>query len=323
MLRALWSGRRQMLGAFAYWTGAGRAFEIVTRPAGAIVLMYHSVSGDENAGYIDPPNRISPELFERQMAYLSTHRRVISFSDLTEQIVSGSTPPAGTVCITFDDGYLDNLSVAAPILARYRLPATLFLATGYVERGETHWADVLHQVFQHNAKARTTMRATLHSRLLEATPSERKRMLAAMTQQLPASTNAPQITMSWSDVRTLCARYPLFEIGGHTREHVDLRTHAGELARAEIDGCAEDIGRELGFRPRHFSFPYGRWCEETREMVSKSGWRSAIGLGTGLRIGRTSDRFAIPRVDTPRSLTALRFTTSGAYPGVFSAIGLT
>lgn len=341
ILRRLWSYRREAVGAVVHWSGIGRAFEIVARPAGAIVLMYHSVAPDDVAEFIDPPNRLAPEMFERQMAFLSEHRRVVSLSQMVDQIASGVSPAAGTVCITFDDGYLDNLITAAPILEKYRLPATLFLATGYVARAEAQWADVLYWLLRRRTAdklripspggqeidlgsdaGRRTARKLLHRRLLEATQGERQQLLAEVEHQLRPRGLALRLTMSWDDVRELHRRYPFFEIGGHTREHIDLRMHCGEAARGEIDGCAEDIRRELGVPPRYFSFPYGRWCAETRGFVCASGWRAAVGHSDNIRIGQASDLFVIPRVDAPRTMTDLRFKTSGAYPGVFSMLGL-
>jgi peptidoglycan/xylan/chitin deacetylase (PgdA/CDA1 family) len=340
-LRRLWSFRRDAVGAAAYWTGVGRLFELAANPAGAIILMYHSIAADDVAAFVDPPNRLSPALFERQMAFLSRHRRVVPLSDVVEQVMAGTSPRAGTVCLTLDDGYLDNLTIVAPILKRYRLPAMLFLATGYVERGETQWADVLHRLFQRrttdklripsltnremdltSTSGRRAARVIIHRWLLEAAHDERTQLLAEIEHQLRPEGQAPRLTMHWDDVRDLCRRYPFIEIGGHTRDHIDLSTHCGETARSQIAGCATDLRRELGVEPRHFSFPYGRWCAETREIVLTTGWRSAVGDGDDNRVGRTSDRFVIPRVDAPRTMTDLRFKTSGAYPGVFSALGL-
>jgi len=341
ILRRLWSYRREAVGAVVHWSGVGRVFEIVARPAGAIVLMYHSIAPDDVAEFIDPPNRLAPEMFERQMAFLNEHRHVVPLSQMLDQVASGVSPAAGTVCITFDDGYLDNLITAAPILEKYKLSATLFLPTGYISRGETQWADVLHSLLQRRTAdrlrvpspggqeidlgsdaGREAARKLLHRRLLEATYGERHQLLAEIGQQLLPQGLAPHLTMNWDDVRELQHRYPFFEIGGHTREHIDLRKHCGEAARGEIDGCAEDIRRELGVPPRYFSFPYGRWCAETRGIVSASGWRAAVGHSDNIRIGPGSDLFVIPRVDAPRTMTGLRFKTSGAYPGVFSMLGL-
>lgn len=257
--------------------------------AGAVILMYHSVADEAEARFVEPGNRIAPAAFERQMAFLAAHRRVVALSALVDDIARGLTPPAGTVCITFDDGYRDNLTIAAPILAQHRLPATLFLATGLVERGENQWSDTLYSV---------SRKKHLHASLMEASHAERVAMLAG-----------PRLTMNWDEVRELVRRYPLFEIGGHTRDHIDLRRHGGAAARAEIAGCAADIERELGLQPRHFSFPYARWSAETRAMVIDAGWRSAVGMGERMRIGARSDRFAMPRVQAPRSTTQLWFQT--------------
>ncbi len=298
---------RAAVGAAVHWSGAGRAFEIATRPAGAIILMYHSVARDEEAGFIEPANRIAPRHFERQMAFLRARRRVVALSALVEDLVRGRTPPAGTVCITFDDGYRDNLTVAAPILEKYRLPATLFLATGYIERAENQWSDTLHAVADRS----------LHARLLEASHDERMRLL----DQFPAARKAPRLMLDWDEVRRLLRRYPRFEIGGHTRDHLDLTRHPGE-ARAQIEGCVEDLRRDLGVEARHFSYPYGRWCAETRRAVIAAGWRSAVATGAARRIGAASDRYAMPRVEAPRSMTQLAFKTSGAYPGAFALLGL-
>lgn len=341
LLRKAWSWRRDVAGAAIHWSGLGRAFEMAARPAGAIILMYHSVARSEAAKFIDPHNRVAPELFERQMFFLSRHRRVLPLARVVEEIASGRSPAAGTVCITFDDGYLDNLTVAAPVLEKYRLPSTLYLPTGYIERGETQWADVLYWLFRYrtsdglsipslgierqdlaSAAGRAAARALLHRRLLESSYDERAPLLREAERQLAPAPKAPRLTMKWDEVRELRRRYPLFEVGGHTRGHVDLRTHRGETARTQIMGCAEDLRRELGVEPEHFSFPYERWCAETREIVSGSGWRSAVGMGERYRIASDSDRFAMPRVESPYTMTGLRFKTSGAYPGALSMLGL-
>ena len=298
---------RAAVGAAVHWSGAGRAFEMATRAAGAVILMYHSVARDEEAGFVEPANRIAPRHFERQMAFLRERRRVVALSELVEDLVRGRTPPAGTVCITFDDGYRDNLTVAAPILEKYRLPATLFLATGFAERAENQWSDTLHAVADRS----------LHARLLEASHDQRLRLL----DQFPAARKAPRLMLDWDEARRLLRRYPLFEIGGHTRDHLDLTRHPGE-ARAQIDGCFADLRRELGVEPRHFSYPYGRWCAETRRAVMRAGWHSGVVTDAAPRIGPATDRYAMSRVQAPRSMTQLAFRTSGAYPGALALLGL-
>jgi len=158
--------------------------------------------------------------------------------------------------------------------------------------------------------------------LLESSHDDRARLLSEVKRQLVPVGKLPRLTLNWDEVRELRRRYPFFEIGGHTRDHIDLRTHRGETACSQITGCADDLRRELGLGLGHFSFPYARWCAETRDVVIASGWRSAVGMGDGFRIAAASDRFAMPRVESPRTMTELRFKTSGAYPGSLSMLGL-
>jgi len=279
---------------------------------GTIILMYHSVAPDEAAPYIEPANRVDPRTFERQMAFLAAERRVVALSELADLIAAGRTPPPGTVCITLDDGYRDNLTVAAPILEKHRLPATLFLATGFVERGEAQWSDRLHWL-----SLPAQERRRLHAQLLEASHDDRMRLLGGFQ----AAQEPPRLVLDWDEVRALVRRYPRFEIGGHTRDHLDLTKHPGE-ARAQIEGCAADLRRELGPGERHFSYPYGRWSAETRQAVIDAGWRSAVATGAARRVGPGPDRYAMPRVEAPRSMTRFAFKTSGAYRWIFWMLGI-
>lgn len=300
------------------------------------MLTYHSVASNEVAEFVDPPNRIEPQLFERQMAFLSKHRRVIPLSQLVDEIMGGIEPPAGTVSITFDDGYLDNLTIAAPILNGYQLPATLFLATGYVTREESQWADLLYWMLSKrtseilevagkdpavfdltSSNDLALARKSLHRRMLEASYAERTELLNEVRSQLKPIGSPPRLALTWDDIRLLRRDFPQIEVGGHTRDHIDLSLHNGSVARSQVDGCAEDIRNQLGCNPVHFSFPYGRSSKETREIVASLGWRSAVGDGDHKRVGPASNVFCIPRINAPQTMTELRFKTSGAYPGIF------
>ncbi len=90
------------------------------------VLAYHRV--DDDAADV---NAISPEIFDRQMAYLKAHYRVIGVRELLRMLQSGRNPERAVV-VTFDDGYKDNLINAAPVLKKYDLPACFFLSSGFI-----------------------------------------------------------------------------------------------------------------------------------------------------------------------------------------------
>jgi peptidoglycan/xylan/chitin deacetylase (PgdA/CDA1 family) len=93
----------------------------------AVILMYHSVN-DTNEYFMN----VRPEVFERHMAYL--HKRGLPVISLTElvQRLREKRPLGGSVVITFDDGYRDNLTAVLPILKKYGFPATIFVTTSLI-----------------------------------------------------------------------------------------------------------------------------------------------------------------------------------------------
>ncbi len=104
---------------------------------GVPVLMYHAFSDSAQASRYVTPRRT----FARQMLLLKALRfRVISFEELAQCLREHRLPPPRSVVITIDDGYKDNLEVAAPILRRRRFPATLFLVSDRLGQ-RADWSD--------------------------------------------------------------------------------------------------------------------------------------------------------------------------------------
>lgn len=93
----------------------------------ATVLTFHRVNDRD-----DDSLTIHPRLFEELLDVLMREYRVVSLSCLRDMMRKRQPVPARTVAITFDDGYLDNFDVAAPILKQRHLPATFFVTSGYI-----------------------------------------------------------------------------------------------------------------------------------------------------------------------------------------------
>lgn len=94
-----------------------------------IILMYHMVSKPLNSNEIK--YACPPELFEQHMAMLKkSGYSPVSLDAIDQHIKFNSPLPEKTVAITLDDGFEDNYTNAFPILSKYKIPATIFLATG-------------------------------------------------------------------------------------------------------------------------------------------------------------------------------------------------
>lgn len=99
--------------------------------SGAVILMYHSVS-DSKAFFA-----VTPEQFEKQMALLQKSGvNCVTYSELMRRYYTHENL-ANTVCVTFDDGYVDNRTEALPILKKYAIPATVFVSTGFMGTSRT------------------------------------------------------------------------------------------------------------------------------------------------------------------------------------------
>jgi len=95
------------------------------------ILIYHQVLSARDEFR---PGVMIRSQFEKQMAMLSCHFKPISLVEGLQRLEEGKLAPR-SVCVTFDDGYADNLSVAAPILEKFEIPATVFVAPGFLDGG--------------------------------------------------------------------------------------------------------------------------------------------------------------------------------------------
>lgn len=92
----------------------------------APILLYHRITNLSN----DPIKlAVSPESFENHLIFLKEHYDIISLTELSHRLVTG-TLTGNETAITFDDGYNDNLTNALPILEKHNVPATIFITTG-------------------------------------------------------------------------------------------------------------------------------------------------------------------------------------------------
>ena len=110
--------------------------------AGPIVLVYHRIAPIR----ADPQLlSVTPENFAQHLEVVQQEYEAARLSDLVLSNAAGRAP-ARTVAITFDDGYADNLVKAKPLLQRAAVPATVFVASGYVGGRRLFWWDELERL---------------------------------------------------------------------------------------------------------------------------------------------------------------------------------
>jgi peptidoglycan/xylan/chitin deacetylase (PgdA/CDA1 family) len=219
-----------------------------------LILCYHAVSERWPTELAVQPRRL-----ERQLRFFI--RRGYRAATLSEAL---ARPQGKTLVVTFDDAFASVIEQALPLLAAQRIPATVFVPTGYVSDGEA---------LQWSSLARWA-----------GTPFARELRC-----------------MSWDDLRRLAAEG--WEIGSHTHTHRDLTSlEDGELdaeLRSSRTSCEEQLQRPC----RALAYPFGSHDRRVGARVPAAGYGAAVILDNDLAIpsgslrlpGRPLDPFRLLR----------------------------
>ena len=111
-----------------------------------IIVMYHRfATGSE-------PFKLNVNSFRRQLRFFKKKYNIISFENLFGFYQGKIDLPDNPIIITIDDGYYDNYSVAYPVLRKYDVTATIFLATDFVSRNMWLWSNKLEYILKNSTK---------------------------------------------------------------------------------------------------------------------------------------------------------------------------
>jgi peptidoglycan/xylan/chitin deacetylase (PgdA/CDA1 family) len=281
-----------------YYSGLERILTRFLRVDAAVIIMYHGV-----AEQVSMPTEVNFHAtgreLERQLRMLTRRYEVISMSELLGRLQAGA-PFNKQVVLTFDDGYRNNLTLAAPVMRRYRTPFSVYLATSRI--GSDRYLP-LNEIYLLYARGKLTRAETLplRKRVRTAPVAETRDLVEELSSRATDEDRravAESFAMlSWSEVREL-AGDPLVEIGAHTHSHCNMAAEPPESQRQDLDCCRRAIEEHLGKPPRLFAYPFGgRGYHNalTRESVIRAGFACAITTEPGL-VRRGTDPFTLPRL---------------------------
>ena len=263
---------------------------------------------------------MSRERFEQHVSWLASHYHCVSLTTLLEQQAVGAIAPR-TVCVTFDDGFLNNCTVALPILKKYRVPAAVFVAVGYVGRDQLIWAEQLagviavqcgqaalrfngvsYSVGTPDACAKTYRSLAsafkkLHPYVIE---SELSRLTNENEVNLTTVRNAPWFNefriADWQHLREMRSS-ELVEIGSHTINHTIVSRLTLDEARLEICECKKLLTANVDAAP-YFAYPNGGegdFSNQHRDLAIGAGYRAVLTAIAGT-FTKNSDPFQIYRI---------------------------
>jgi len=234
-------------------------------------------------------------------------------------------------CLTFDDGYRDNLEHAYPILKKHGAPFALYIPTSFPDRlGELWWLALEAVVARNdriglvvggedrNFDCRTTgEKHEVYEAIywwLRRLPSEEDlrnvvRDLATRY-QVDIAAFCRDLCMDWNELQEL-SRDPLVTIGAHTVNHVRLTKVPEKTARAEMRQSAAVIETALGRWPEHLSYPVGDPTSAgPREfaIARELGFKTAVTTRPGVLFPEHREHLtALPRISLNGEYQQLRY----------------
>lgn len=273
------------------------------------VLNYHRILAQPDPLLDDEP---TVETFRWQMRLLSRYFNVLPLHEAIARLAAGRLPPRA-VCITFDDGYRSVHDLAMPVLNAFKLPATVFVSTAYLD-SSAMWNETIAHSVRHLPDGAVDLSAagigvrelrtdtdrrnllnelTAHAKYMP--PAERQ----ALTERLIAmvgGSGADGLMLTPEMIRTMAAQG--FEIGAHTVSHPILTSLTEDAARHEIEQCKRDLEAITGSPVRYFAYPNGKvgkdFDEQHKEMVRAAGFVAAFSTEVGAAV-RGRDLFQVPR----------------------------
>lgn len=288
----------------------------VLRRAGVVCLNYHRIGDGQRSLFDRGLWSATAEEFDRQLRWLKAHFDVITPSDLPEVVRARR---GRKVLVTFDDGYLDNYTVAYPILRTHGLPATFFVVTGFVDDGRRlpPWDEISWMV-RSSARRGLDLPAHFAATLALDEPDRELAIRAVRARHLGLPCDAAdrfldavgeaagtgrfggaspdRLWMTWDMLREM--RDGGMTIGGHTVNHPMLSRLSRDEQWKEISGCGRRIADELGEPMRVFSYPFGKpdsFNADTRACLREAGVRTAFTYHGGFGRLDDWDDYDVPR----------------------------
>lgn len=254
---------------------------LLDRRGAVAILLYHRV-----ADLASDPQRlaVTPAHFEEHLRVIGDTCTPVALADVPSMLRAPRRLPERAVAVTFDDGYRDNLHAAKPLLERHGVPATVFVASGYVGSGKPFWWDALDRGGQGDQLVP-----------MKALPlDERERRLA----ELPADgTPRPDdLCVDHDELKRLDGG--AVTVGSHTRNHLSLAMQPHEVQHEEIEAGKRDLSEWLGRPIDLFAYPFGTpgtdVSPETRRIARAAGMEAAAVNDPRVCTVATS-RHALPR----------------------------
>jgi peptidoglycan/xylan/chitin deacetylase (PgdA/CDA1 family) len=292
----------------AKYSGLLQAYERRMRSK-ITVLMYHRILEDAECADYPFPSLVMPRsLFEAQLDYLSERTHVLPVADALRRARERPRGWRPLVCMTFDDGYVDNFEIAAPVLEARGLRGTFFITAGAVQARKPLWYDraasawalfgseETRELLSDGGDTEVPSFETRESWIewLKLVSGDRRETSIAVLEAKADNDTSPCPLMTADQVRQLSESG--HEIGSHTLWHPILTTMAEDERRHEIEGARKLLRQWTKREVTGFCYPNGDFDSEVVRQLREAGHSYACTTQPG-RNHEGTDPFQLRRID--------------------------
>jgi len=256
--------------------GDGFVYDLV-RSAGRrklLILFYTRVVEASEVKWVRDRNMcVDIERFDEQMGFVGERYTPVSESEVIRAVEGVEPLPDNAVWVTFDEGYKDNFVNAYPILRRYDIPATFFVAAGYVNRDSICAADYIPYALRTLGEGEVTLadgdssvtcrfedeqtRLSAASRLWDFsyTPHVTMRERVELLEEafgIPLS-DVDGLFMDWDDIRDMCRGGQ--SVGVDTVDYISTAALTGERIIDAVRSSKTEIEKRTRNTVRAFAYP--------------------------------------------------------------------
>lgn len=273
-------------------------------------LIFHRILPETDPLF---PNEVTAQRFDRMMAVVARSFKVMPLAQACQLLEQGRLP-ARALSITFDDGYADNEEIALPILKRHGLPASFFIATGFLDGGRM-FNDTVIECLRHTRVDVLDLQCWGLGKLPAATVQQRRAAIgkvlpyikyldlqareSALAQLLVVCGSpvlSQKLMMRRAQVQSLHASG--MEIGAHTVNHPILTATPDAVARDEIRRGRDALQDMIQGPVTSLAYPNGRpdvdYDHRHVRMARELGFARAVSTSKGV-CAPGADLYQLPR----------------------------
>lgn len=240
--------------------------------------------------------------FEKQLLLIKKYFDVLSEDDIIDLTQQNKLPPKRSAIITFDDGYIDNFTLAMPLLQKHALPAIYFIPIKPIMDRKLGWWDLTSYLIYKSQQETirildNTLPITTEEERAEAVyvslqafklkPAEStKDLILELSEstkvELPSNEEQSQQLMSWEQIKQL--KDANIAVGSHTVSHRVLATLSKEEQRNELIDSKRILEEKIGHEVRSLSYPVGgpsHFTDTTKLLAKEAGYLNAYSYNTG------------------------------------------